>query len=181
MTPERGLRSQPAVLALAAVEVREGESKQGLCLCFCGRRRSYCESPYRDCSDVKDTPCFEGRFPVREAKGRGACSHEGIAGRLRRVAVTEVDAYDAQGVNVPVGGQADDLRVGESSRPLGCQNGGRRDPLQCRRQVRGLSEHHLYIGQLLLSDLPSIGQQATRLGQRSGMTPEAPQGGHIAE
>jgi hypothetical protein len=104
MTAEERTRSQRAVLVLAAAEVREGESKQGLCLCLRRRRYSYRESPYRDCSCVKETPGLDGRFRVREAKGCCVGSREGVAGRLRGVAVAEVDAYAAQCVN-PCGGR----------------------------------------------------------------------------
>ena len=133
--------------------MREGESKQGLCLCFRGRRYSYRESSYCDCSRVKEAPGLEGRFRVRKAKGRSVRSHEGVADRLRGVAVAEVDAYAAQCVNTSGRGQAVDLHMGESSRPLGCQNRRCRDPLQCGGQLGRLSEHHLYIGQLLFLDL----------------------------
>jgi hypothetical protein len=128
--------------------VREGESKERLCLCLGSRRHAYRDSPYRNCSRVKETSGLDGRFRVREAKGRGVCSHEGVARGLRGVAVAEVDAYTAECVDASGGGQAGDLHLGESSRLLGCQNRCFRNPLQCRGQCRDLSEHHLSIGQL---------------------------------
>ena len=166
------LRRSPLPAAAEADPFMLGESKEGLCLCLGGRRHSYRESPYRDCSCVKETCSLECRLPVREATSRGVRTHEGITGRLRGMAVAEFDAYNAQGVNVSIGCQAGDLHVGESSRSLGCQNRRCRNPLQRRGQIRSLSEHHLYIGQLLSSDLASRRTADGRLGQRSGMSPE---------
>jgi len=91
---------------------------------------------------------------------------ERIARRLRCVAVTEVEAHDAQCVNASVGGQAGDLDLRESSRPLGGQNRRRRYPRQCRWQVGGLREHHPYIGWPPLSGFSSIGESVARLGVR---------------
>jgi len=57
-------------------------------------------------------------------------------------------------LNVLVGSQAGDLHPRESGRHLGCQDRCCRNPLQCRGQARGLSEHHLSIGRRLSLDLP---------------------------
>ena len=162
--------SLPGGSALAAPEVCYGQSKQDLGFCLGRRRHSDGEPAYCNCSRVKEPRRLEGCFRVRKTQSCGARSHECVTRRLGGAAVAEVDAHSAECVDVPVGGEAGDLHVGESSRSFGCQHRRCGDPLQCGWQLRGLGDHHLYIGRLPLADLARPGEHPA--GQRSGMTPE---------